>query len=83
MFLGVIVLVIGIVLILKAFGWVTAGSWALFWGILLDPITLLNPLNPPNLLNLPGLISRIDPNRYFASLPNLISIGLEILTSEK
>jgi len=35
MFLGVIVLVIGIVLILKAFGWVTAGSWALFWGILL------------------------------------------------
>ena len=30
-----------------------------------------------------GLTNLIDPNLYFASLPNLISIGLVILTSAK
>ena len=36
----------------------------------------LFPINLPNPLNPLVLNSFIDPNRYFASLPNLISIGL-------
>ena len=34
MFLGVVLVVIGIVLILKALGLVTGGMWTIFWGIL-------------------------------------------------
>ncbi len=33
MFLGIVVLAIGIVFILKALGFISGGIWTLFWGI--------------------------------------------------
>jgi len=34
MFLGILLLVIGVIFILKALGLITSSSWTLFWGLI-------------------------------------------------